>query len=60
MADNEQAQPQAPPENNEPKMVMVKVTGNRPVDGRRKGEEFQLEENTAKFFEKAELVKIVK
>ncbi|MGL5065747.1 MAG: hypothetical protein ACRC62_37740 [Microcoleus sp.] len=58
-ADNEQAQPQAPPAD-EPKMVAVKVSTDRPVDGRRKGEEFQMEENAAKFFKEAKLVEIVK
>lgn len=58
-ADNEQAQPQAPP-TDEPKMVTVKVITDRPVDGRRKGEEFQLEEGAAKVFKEAKLVEIVK
>ena len=58
-SDNEQAQPQAPPAD-EPKMVMVKVISDRPVDGHAKGEEFQLEEGVAKFFKEAKLVEVVK
>jgi hypothetical protein len=58
-ADNEQAQPQAPPAD-EPKMVTVRVTTDRPVDGRHKGEEFQLEESIAKFFKEAKLIEVVK